>query len=216
MSVLDTMKGATGLVRQVTLCLDGAMQAEYDALQSQLAETAVEEDSLAGERWTGLAEKMTAIHDRMKASQVTFTFKGLPWMRRLALAGEHPVREGNVADRAAGHNAETYPLALIREACASVKGVDGETVTEVPDDVWDAMFAKLNFRQIDVLFTAASQANDSATTVPPSARSLLGSQDSGASSKSPGPGTSPRSGSKGGSRRGSRGTTTTTKTESFP
>jgi hypothetical protein len=219
-SVLDTMRAATPLVRQVTLCLDGTLQGEYDALQKELVQVSLgiqREDSLAP---TGqaAADRISAdlnrIHDKMAASEVVFNFRALSWMRALMLRAEHPPRDGELVDRSLGYNVETYTPALVREACASVVGADGKVVTDIPDDVWDSMLTALNIEQVEVLRRAALQANESATTVPPSARSLLGSQDSEASSKSPGPGTSPQNGSKGGSRPRSQKSSTTKKAAS--
>jgi hypothetical protein len=137
-------------------------------------------------------------------------------MRALLLRSEHPPRDGNIADRNLGYNYETYTPALVRESCASVIGADKKIVTDIPDDVWESLLAVLNLEQVEVLNRAALQANDHATTVPPSARSLLDSQDSGTSSKSPGPGTSRRNGSKGGSPRSSRKSAATKRAASSP
>lgn len=210
MSVLDTMRGATTLTRRVTLCLDGSLQSEYDRLTSTLADASfADKDSLAGDNTRAVIDAMESVRDKMTEAEVSFTFTALPWLRRLALQGEHPPRDGNLADRNQGHNVETYTVALIREACASVVGVDGVVTTDIPTDVWDAMLTNLNFQQVDVLFSAAQAANDNATTVPPSARSLLGNRASGPSLSVPEPGASRRGASKGGSRPPRRKSTTT-------
>lgn len=231
MSVLDTMKAATPLVRRVTLCLDGALQAEHDALVSALPDAALkdkQENSLAADNTARVVKQMERVRAKMLASEVAFSFTALPWFRRMELRAEHPPRDGNLIDnqRDAGYNVETYVPALIREACVSVQGADKKVITDVPEDHWAHLLGRpadsetpavppaLNFPQVDSLFGAANAANENATTVPSSALSLLGSQDSGESSKRPGPGTSRRNGSKGGSRSGARKSTTTKKAAS--
>jgi hypothetical protein len=219
MTVLDVMKAATPLVRRVTLCLDGTLQAEYDGLLGALTEAAFKdktEQSLAADNVAKVVRQIERVRDKMLASEVSFSFKALPWFRRMELQSQHPPRDGNLVDRGSGYNVETYIPALIRECCTSVQGADKKVVTEIPDEHWDHLFSPdgLNFKQVDDLFEAAQNANDSATSVPPSARSLLVSQDSGASSKQPGPGTSPPSVSKAGSPRARRSSSTTKKAAS--
>jgi len=134
----------------------------------------------------------------------------------IALQAEHPPRDGNLGDRLRGFNSDTFYRALVRRSCLSVTGADEDEVTEIPDAVWDSLLGRpatedqpavagsLNLRQVDRLIAAANVVNDAETAVPPSARSLLESQDSGASLAQPSPGKGPRpSDSKGGSRRGS-------------
>ena len=209
MSVLDTLKAASRSTREVTLCVDSALQAEHDAALDKLnraAEQDARDGSLAEPQPATIAaaKAMEDVRDRMEASLVTFRFVQLPWAERLMMQAQHPPRDGNIADTFSGYNVESFTPALIRACCVAVIGTDGEEVTEIPDDVWDSLLAALNYQQVNLLTTAALMVNDQETKVPPSARFLLESQDSEASLSQPDPGTSPRSGSKGGSPRGSR------------
>jgi hypothetical protein len=219
MSVLDTMKAASAARRQVTLCLDGALQAEHDELQKAFVQASIA-DQREGRgdnpspATLAAADAMDEVIPRMRASEVAFTFERLPWARRLELQASHPPRDNNLRDRVEGANEVTYMPALIRESCVSVKGADGVEVTDIPDDVWDAMVAGLQLDQMQELFTAAKSANDMAPTVPFSARALLTRQDLGASSKQPEPGMSPRNGSKGGNPRSRRKSSTAKKAAS--
>lgn len=219
MSVLDTLKNASARTREVTLCVDGALQAEYERLKESLEEAAekdVTSASLAdpGQNVREAVEALAAVEERMQAALVTFKFRQLPWTQRLALQAEHPPRDGNIGDGFRGYNVETFIPVLIRESCASVVGADGDEQTKVPAEVWDTLLAALNFQQVNLLSQAALTINDQDTQVPTSARFLLESQDSEASSEQPSPGTSPRSGSEGGSRRGSRKSSATKKAAS--
>ena len=223
MSVLDTLRAATPRRHTVKMCMDGALQAEWDSLLDELdaaAESDGQSGSLARPATAEVAERLDAIRDQVLASEVAFTFshEALPWSKRIALQADHPPRDGNAFDRVRGFNVETYYPALIRATCVSVTGADGETVTDSPDDVWDSLLGSddtpgsLNMAQVNKLASAAEVVVNGETAVPPSARSLLVSQDSGASLAQPGPGQeSAPSGSEDGSRRGSPKSSTTKK-----
>jgi len=213
MGVLDTIKQASRARRSVELILDAALEDEWLGLQSQLVAAAdkdAETGSLARPATTELVERMEAIRDRVSDSRVTFLFEGVPWEQRMALQVAHPAREGNRLDKVSGFNIETFTPAIIRRACLGAS-TDGEAEpTPLTDEVWDDLLGKLTYGQIDRLYAAAIAVNDGVTRVPSSARSLLGTQDSGASLAQPGPGKSRRSASKGGSRRGSPKSSVTT------
>lgn len=206
MSVLDTLAAASPARRRVTLIVDKALHSEWHALNAELATAAAEDDrdgSLAASRARKVIDRMEEVRDRVEASTVHFDFEQLLWTRYLALQSDHAPRKGKIVDRYQGYNVETFPPAIIRAACVAVTGHDGDTLTadEIPAETWDSLFASFNVRQVEELFTGARAVNDQETSVPPSARSLLGSQDSGASLAQPSPGTSRRSGSAAGSRR---------------
>lgn len=229
MGVLATLSGATPHRRIVKICVDGAAQAEWDVLLAELDEAVAQDSkagSLAAERTTEKLEQMEAVRERIAASEVSFEVEQLDWTARVALQAAHPPRKDNFIDQVRGYNVETYQLAVVRGSTEAVEDVNGDRATEIPDDTWDALLGRgkagdedyvkgaLNAKDVDKLVRAAIDANDGETTVPPSARSLLVSQDSGASLAQPGPGTSPRSGSAGGSRRGSAKSRTTKKAAS--
>lgn len=217
MGVLDTLKGATKARRSVTLILDPALEAEWRALSERLEEAAVSDlqgGSLARPATTEIVEQMEAIREKVATSEVTFTFEQLTWTERLALQAEHPPRKDNAIDRARGYNTDTFTEAVIRASCVSVTDATGDEATDIPADTWTALLGTLNFGQMNRLYGAATAVNESEARVPISARSLLETQDSGASLAQPGPGTSPQSGSKGGSRRSSRKSSATSRGES--
>jgi hypothetical protein len=163
----------------------------------------------------------------VQASEVTFMFERLgPW-DDIALRAEHPPRDGNAADRIRGFNLETFFPAFIRASCTSVTSKDSPEPEAVPDDVWEALLGapatedqparkgSLNTKQVNKLIGAAEYVNNGETSVPPSARSLLESQDFGASLAQPSPGQEgPRNGSADGKRPTSPSTSTTKKAHS--
>lgn len=218
MSVLDTLKAATPSRRTVTVCLDSALQGEWDALVDQLQDAAKKDAaSMAKENTGALVDQLDEIRERMAASEVTFVFQQISWSKRVALQADNPPRDKNVVDRINGFNLETYYPALVRACCVEVQGADGDAVTEIPDEVWDSLLGNdgvggsLNTGQFNTLIRTATAVNDGETSVPPSARSLLGSQDSGASLESPNPGASLPSGSADGNPPGSPKSSTTPK-----
>lgn len=218
MGVLDTLEAATPIRRAVTMCVDGALQAEWDAANEALdvaARSDASSGSLALPAVTAAVNHLDDLRDRVQASEVTFLFERMPWTDKIALKAAHPPRDGNLPDAFNGYNVESYTRALIRASVVSVTGAGGDTVKKVPAKTWDSLLGSearvghkiqpgtLNTKQVDRLVRAAMQVNDGENAVPPSARSLLESQDSGASLAQPSPGTSPPSGSEAGSPPGS-------------
>lgn len=206
MSVLDTLNAASPATRTVRLIVDKALHSRWHELNAELAAAAdqdLKEASLAASSARKVIEQMEAIRDQVESSEVDFAFEQLDWAEYIGLQAEHPPRKDKLVDRFNGYNVATFPPALIRASCASVTGHDGDTrqVEEIPEETWTSLFKSFNARQVEDLVAGARAVNDRETSVPPSARSLLGSQDSGASLAQPSPGTSPRSGSAGGSRR---------------
>lgn len=216
MSVLDKLDAASGLRRTVTLVLDAALDAEWNTLRQRLDQAArvdaqqAQNGSLADPMPNSreILEEMEAIRDRVAASEVTFTFEHLDWTERVALQALHPPRKDNVLDRVRGYNVDTFIPAVIRATCLGVCDNDDETLTPVPEERWQHLIGPrddgkkpvLNYGQVQRLYSAATAANEAEAQVPISARSLLETQDSGASLAQPGPGTSPRSDSKAGNR----------------
>lgn len=226
MSVLDTLRAASPQRTTVKVILDGALQAEWDALNDALPAAANEDAkrSLADiPATTRIVEQLDAIRDRVAASEVTFHLERIDWTDRVAMQADHPPRPGNTMDRYTGYNVATFTPALIRASTTKIVGVDGDAVTDIPDDVWENLLGRpeqpgldatddepavppqakvpgsLNYKAVNDLTRAANNVNDAGSAVPPSARFLLGSQDSGASLEQPSPGTSPLADSEAGS-----------------
>jgi hypothetical protein len=220
MSVLDTIRAASAARSRVKICLDAGLVAEHQELQDgyQAAQRKVLETTpgtpardAAQAASKEAAKAMDAVAKRMAASEVTFTFERLPWTRRLGLQDEHP------SDGDLGFDRATFAPALIKECCAEV--ADATSIAagdDITDEIWAALFDKLNYAGVDQLFGVALSVNDLGATVPTSALALLNSQDIGGSSKQRGPGVSARNGSKGGSRSRKRSTPTTSKAGSSP
>lgn len=220
MSVLDTLKSASKARRTVSLILNAELADEWERLKDDLDDAARKDEQSGSMKdpypeTRGVLERMEELREQVAASEVTFEFGRMEWVARAALQSEHPPRPNNLLDKARGYNAETFVPALIRASCLSVTDTSGDTTSDVPDEVWDSLFATLSLRQVQKLHAGATQVNDEETQVPFSARSLLESQAFGASLAQPEPGPArPRSASKGGSRRGSAKSSATKKDES--
>jgi hypothetical protein len=216
MSVLDTIKAATARRDRVKICLDAALVAEHQAAQDTYlaAQAAVLETTpgttardTAQASARDAAKAMDKVRGRMAASEVTFTFERLPWTRRLGLQDEHPSKDSDL-----GFDRATFAPALIRECCVEVADTDSTAAgADITPEVWETLFDKLNYAGVDQLFGVALSVNDLGATVPTSALASLNSQDTGGSSKQPGPGESAQNGSKAGSPRRKRSTPTTSK-----
>lgn len=222
MSVLDTLNAASAATRDVEIIVDKALDAQWTALAQQLDEAAAKDadpdnGSLSMKNTVSVIDQMEEIREKVQASKVVFTFSQCEWHTYLALQAEHLPRKDSPVDRLYGYNVETFGPALIRSACTHVTGHDDPEpvpADQIPDDTWDRLLGSLNYRQFNLLLGGARAVNDQEAQVPPSARSLLGSQDTGASLAQPSPGRSPRAGSKDGSRPGSPKSSGTKKAKS--
>lgn len=214
MSALDTIRAATGVSRTVTLILDGALQAEWDTALAAMDDAAENDTgSLAMPALTAAVDHLDSLRDRVRASEVQFQFTsdGLEWTEYLQMQAAHPPRDDNPLDRIRGFNVETFYPALIRATCLTVASAASEP-EPMPADAWDRLLGKdatdeepatkgtLNVKQVNTLADAAFYVMNGESKVPPSARSLLTSQDSGTSLAQPSPGTPPPSDSEAGSR----------------
>lgn len=233
MSVLDKLAAASTRTREETLILDAALEEKWERLSRGLdqaisADEKVTADTVDGQApslampaTTKAIDELEAIREQVEASQVTFTFAPMDWTERLTLQSNHPPREGNVVDQMRGYNTATFIAALIKATCVKVVDAAGDESTDIPSATWDHLLGNpdtdppvkptLTHGQVARLFAAASATDTGVSRVPPSARFLLGVQDSGASLAQPSPGTSPRSASAAGSRRGSQRSSTAKK-----
>lgn len=238
MGVLDTLNAAAPARRTVTMCLDGATQARVDAIDATF-QAAVDHDTMHGTvedprpALTAAVNEREQLRDAIAASTVTFVFERVPWAERVAIQAAHPPRVGVLVDARSGFNFETFWPAMIRRSVVSVTDADGDEVTDIPDETWDALLGtpptpvldddeqetgevvpgtagSLNLSQVNRLIAAANIVNEESPAVPRSARFLVESQDSEASSTPPSPGTSAPDGSTAGSRPGSPTSSTTT------
>lgn len=225
--VLDAIDVAVNnqqpLERSVKIILRADLALEWRQLQASL-DAAARQDEREGSlakpfpNTERVVERMEEIREAVEASQVEFWFGRLDWTRRVTLQGEHPPREGNILDLGRGYNLETFIPALIKAAFRRAVAADGTVDEHIDDDRWQALLGPvtsgqplLSAEQIQDLFYTADSQNTETLRVPPSARFLLETPASEASSRQPESGeASPPSDSTAGSPPGSPSTSTTT------
>jgi hypothetical protein len=225
-SVLDRIDSATLARRTVEVILNAELEDKWLGLKAKLLDAAnsdVQTGSLAQPATTAVVNDMEDIREQVEKSKVFFVFEQMDWTERIKLQVQHPPRDDNRLDQMYGFNHETYTPAIIRETCAGAHDGDEKNLMEVPEERWAKLLGDpvkgvkplLNYAQVNRLYGAAHRVNEGEATVPMSARSLLGTRDSGASLAQPSPGADPApSGSTGGSRRTSRKSSTTKKAAS--
>ena len=229
--VLDAIDAAVDnkqpLERSAKIILRADLNFEWRQLQASL-DAAARQDELEGSlakpfpNTERVVERMEEIRADVEASQVEFVFGRLDWTKRLALQGEHPPREGNVLDLSRGFNLETFIPALIKAAFRRAVAADGTVDESIDEARWAALLGPvedgaplLSVEQIQDLFHAADSQNTETLRVPPSARFLLETPASEASSSQPESGpASPPSDSTAGNPPGSPSTSTTTPDDS--
>lgn len=225
--VLDAIDAAVDnkkpIERSAKLILRADLDIEWRQLQASL-DAAARQDERDGSlarpfpNTEQVVERMEEIREAVQSSEVEFWFGRLDWTKRLALIGQHPPREGNLLDLSRGYNLETFIPALIKAAFRRAVAADGSVDETIDDTRWDALLGPvedgqplLSADQIQDLFFAADSQNTEAPQVPPSARFLLETPASEASSRQPETGKeSPPSDSTAGSPPGSPRTSTTT------
>lgn len=161
--------------RTVSLCLRGDLVAELERLDRELAELdrpgRVVTDSLAGDGRRGLAERIEALREEMRASTVSFVLRALPRRRWSALLAEHPPRDGDEGDKAMGINSESLFAALIGESIVS---------PTLSADELDTLLDAISSAQYDELANAAWSLNRRSVDIPfsPTASRILRSSGS--------------------------------------
>ena len=233
MGVLDTLNASTAGGESVKIITDSKVRAEWVEAVNNL-DAAARKDaasaSLKGKPATTAAvEHLESLRDRVAASEVEFFFEPMVWTEYIALQAMHPPKSGDPLDARRGYNIATFTDALIRASCVRAVGADESVLTDIPAETWDRLLGAparpaqgkkpaqpavrpaLDYGAVNDLGTKAFKANAGDRTVPPSASSLLGTQDSATSSTPPKPGKSARAASTAGSRRGSRTSSTTAK-----
>ncbi|MFJ6616679.1 hypothetical protein ACIQOW_03720 [Kitasatospora sp. NPDC091335] len=142
----DIIKGTTLRESTVPLCLAGALQGEYEALEQQLADPAAQfGDSLAGSSRTAIASRMEELRAEMAEHLVEFRLRALPHEEWSSLLAAHPGGDGQAFDPA------TFGPAAVA-ACAVNPAM---TV-----DQYGRLAKKLSFGQQEALLDAVWQLNN--------------------------------------------------------
>lgn len=143
----EVMSAASRREETVEVCVDGALNSTFEALERQLRGMDFRPSSLDSEDpRVEIAKEMEAVREQMRAHTFAFTFRGLPAKEWSDLLAAHPGREG-VAE---AWNQLTLPPELISR-CAIDPTMTVDQVNE--------LFQILNEGQRNLLFAGAWSAN---------------------------------------------------------
>jgi hypothetical protein len=159
------------------LCTDMGMRVEWEALDEQLRKI---RSQTTGDRLTGnveatrLAEQIRELEDQMQAGEISFRLKALPRPAWNRLTAEHPPRQGDEDDKAAGFNRETFFDALMTfklpggspGTILEVRTHDGELVEFDPEADWSELADEMTNQQYSDIANLAHLMNEGRVSVP--------------------------------------------------
>lgn len=161
----DIIASATPAEREARICVAGALNARFSALEAELADLQQERfvsSSLSDvDPRRPIAEEIERLREEMRKSEHVFTFRALDPKRWSDMRAEHAPRDG----QREMFNVETFPVALIAACCVAIDGKE----SSLPVEKVTALFDVLNEGQRDELFNAAWEANTGRVSVPFSA-----------------------------------------------
>lgn len=167
LSTKDKISKAKHPTRDVDVCLETDLQAEYEALHVQLRDAVGKEAGdkrlNSGGESKRIAREIEALQERMADYVITFRLQALGPRGWEKLQKEHAPREGNNEDVMLGYNPETFFDAAIRrctveptdlddddwQALLGTDDEDGKLTAKQYNDLQDAVLA-LNVRKISV------------------------------------------------------------------
>lgn len=165
--------------KRVEVCLDGSLQAEWEAAEAALTEARQRKllDARMVDSVQVLAEAVREIEDKARAESVTFLLRGMPRHAWDAFVAAHPERDEHELDKAYGYNTETIfdavlahkvpstVTAEIPSTIVSVTKQDGTPVEFTPAE-WQAFADELTNAQYGTFQVAVNEINRGRTNVP--------------------------------------------------
>lgn len=154
MSLTDKILNRTFPQKDVTLCLDAGLAVEREQIVTELAKARAD-TRLAGN--TAKVQKLIAdIESRMTESLVTLRITGLPFAEYNKALQANPPRKGRNED----FNASTFFLYVARR---SAKLVEGDTLSDISAEEWDALESALTDGEHDAIASAVIEVNRTKT-----------------------------------------------------
>lgn len=155
-----------------TVALAAAAADEYDRLEEELpavrhADAQENRDALA----PGIARRLEDLAEELRASQVTFTFRGLGRAAYRRLLIEHPATQdqtdsaGEFGLGALEYNVETFPPALLKACCVGLMDADGDVI-DVGEIDWADVWDTWSHGQTQRLWRTCVAANTAVADVP--------------------------------------------------
>ncbi|MER5420328.1 hypothetical protein [Streptosporangium roseum] len=153
--------------KTVPICLAGDLQAEFEALERDLAiarEKPADAGTLAGgsdPMATAIAQQIQELRARMREHTVVFRFQGLSSKTYSDLVAAHPPKDDSKRNDV---NWDTFSVALVA-TCAVEPQMTVDEATQLAEALtqaqWDALFTaayETNKADIDVPFSYAASA----------------------------------------------------------
>ncbi|GAA3699156.1 hypothetical protein GCM10022377_10220 [Zhihengliuella alba] len=169
--------------RRVSVCLDGSLVAQYEAVTEQL-ETKLKEkliDNRLNDPVAALQREQHRLFEAQREQTVTFVVRGLPRSKWDEFVEAHPPREGVELDKEYGFNTETiFDAILSHDAPASIAEVldaDGALQEFKPAD-WTEFSKDLTRSQFERFRAAVTNVNAGESAVPFSLTAFKATQDS--------------------------------------
>jgi len=195
-SIIDDTEPATA---SVTICIKGALRAEYDRLETQLGTTA--SNSLAGDTTNrAVAERMAELVEQMRAAERTFNLRAVTPRRAWRnLTAKRPLKTPDLDDDAYADLYHPWVCGIV--AASAVDPVmTPEQAERLADRLSDGDWQKLA--------NGAWSVNDDSRGIPFSVAASVLSRSSGGKSKQPETSESPAHASLAGSPEPSPSTST--------
>lgn len=149
---------------QATVCARADLAAEFDALMAEYEQAKADDRRDSGTaadepKAPKLADRLLALREEMRDSNVTFVFQGLGRLREQELIDAHPpTAEQKKAIPELQINPDAYQVALFQAACIEP---DGMTVEN-----WQQIYDEWTSGQVAVLWRAVQTVNKAAVDVP--------------------------------------------------
>lgn len=160
----------------VSLCLRGDLQAQWEALETELVQRRQVAQTLADAAVTGLVERIRELEDIMRRATVTFTLRAMDRPTWAEFRGAHPPREKDRTDHVMGVNNATFFPAIVRHSIVD---------PVLSDEQFDKLLSKISDAQFDKLANAAWDLNRRDVSVPFSPTASPTAPSSGETSEVP-------------------------------
>lgn len=171
--------------RRVEICLDGALVAEYEAVEAELetARRAAIADRRLNSPVKGLEKRQAELYKAQEESTLVLTVRALPRAKWVEIRDSNPPRDAHVSDEQFGYNTEaTVAKAMLTEGTIALVEQQGEPVEFTVDD-WAGIADDLSDGQWQEIQTAVISANGGRPRVPFLQSGFKLMQDSAESSK---------------------------------
>ena len=179
--------------RSVTICLDPATYAQWEAVDADLRAARQRDQGVNDSTEVRtLAERVRALEDAMHASEVEFRFRALTRHEWADLIARHKPRTDNQLDKMLGYDADAVTTEAARRCLVA---------PDLDDDDWAALDDTLSHGQWELVKNVVLAVNAGKVDVPFSPLASRLTADSDGKSKPPSRSASPSSGGTGGNRR---------------